>query len=282
MTPEHALPLWQVDAFTDEPFAGNSAAVCLMDGFPDSDWMQQLAMEMNLSETAFVVPGDTPQSFHLRWFTPKVEVDLCGHATLATAHILFEQKRISTEQSVRFETRSGTLSCESHNGMIRMDFPATPPKEVVDPTLQQKLESLLNARACYIGRSREDILVVLDDPAKVFDLEPDFDALAKIETRGLIVSACSDQTSEDFISRFFAPRFGINEDPVTGSAHCCLAPYWSAKLGRQCLVGRQVSRRSGVVHTQMQSDSSGDDRVLLSGNATTVFAAQLSALPKSP
>lgn len=264
------IPLWQVDAFTDKPFSGNSAAVCLLDQFPCDDWMQNVASEMNLSDTAFLVSANDANEFQLRWFTPTTEVELCGHATLASAHVLFEQERVKGDAPIRFETRSGFLTCIRHALGVEMNFPATPASEVLQDSTRQRLESILGTSATFAGRSREDILFVMDDAKAVRELAPDFEALAQIETRGLIVTAESSDPSEDFVSRFFAPRFGIDEDPVTGSAHCCLAPYWSDRLGRLELTGRQVSCRSGVVQTRLSGD-----RVHLSGNAITVFSAQL-------
>jgi PhzF family phenazine biosynthesis protein len=274
MSESQSIPIWQVDAFTDRPFAGNPAAVCLLDQEAVEVWMQNVAAEMNLAETSFVVPTGKANEFHLRWFTPTVEVDLCGHATLAAAHTLLEQGRASQKTPIRFQTKSGELTCERDGNMITLDFPATPPSESVDPKIANELLSTLHIQASFVARSRFDLFVVVDEPEMVIDLQPNFDRLGKIQTRGIIVTAKSSDSRSDFVSRFFAPRCGINEDPVTGSAHCCLAPYWSERFGREKLIGYQASRRGGFVRTQVAGD-----RVKLSGNAVTVFEGKLFFAP---
>lgn len=264
------IPIWQVDAFADKPFSGNPAAICFLSQFPDEFWMQSVASEMNLSETAYVVPSGNPNEFHLRWFTPMVEVDLCGHATLASAHTLIQQQRVDPSLPIRFLTRSGCLTCDSNGDVITMDFPATPPSQPLDPSTLSLLQASLDVTPVFTGKSREDVLIVVNGEDTVRALQPDFGRIAQIETRGIILTAASDDRDIDFVSRFFAPRFGVNEDPVTGSAHCCLAPYWSAHFGREKLTGFQASRRGGVVYTEVNGD-----RVKLSGKAVTVMKASL-------
>ena len=221
----HGIPIWQVDAFAARPFAGNPAAICLLESPRDAEWMQQVAAEMNLSETAFVVPAGRPNEFHLRWFTPAVEVDLCGHATLGAAHTLIEQQRVDPSRPILFQTRSGCLSCQRDGASIRMDFPATPPSGSVDPATIGNLEAALGITVDAVAKSKEDVFAVVDSEQTLRRVSPDFSRLAEIETRGVILTATSSAPGVDFVSRFFAPRCGINEDPVTGSAHCCLAPH---------------------------------------------------------
>ena len=265
----HGIPIWQVDAFAARPFAGNPAAICLLESPRDAEWMQQVAAEMNLSETAFVVPAGRPNEFHLRWFTPAVEVDLCGHATLGAAHTLIEQKRVDPSRPILFQTRSGCLSCQRDGASIRMDFPATPPSGSVDPATIGNLEAALGITVDAVAKSKEDVFAVVDSEQTLRRVSPDFSRLAEIETRGVILTATSSAPGVDFVSRFFAPRCGINEDPVTGSAHCCLAPYWSERLGRSSLTGYQASPRGGFVHTRVVGD-----RVQLSGQAVTVMESR--------
>jgi predicted PhzF superfamily epimerase YddE/YHI9 len=251
------LHLTVVDAFTDRPFSGNPAAVAVVDRFPGEDRMQAVAGEMNLAETAFVVPR--PDGDHdLRWFTPTLEVDLCGHATLASAHVLGGQ--------ARFHTRSGLLTCTpAGDGWIEMDFPADPPVPIEVSSEQLGLEQ---ARWC--GRSRYDLLVELPDAAAVRSLVPDVGRLAAAGTRGVLVTAAGDREGVDCVSRFFAPNAGIPEDPGTGSAHCVLAVFWGERTGKQELVGEQASPRGGVVRMRRL-----DDRVLLGGQAVAVSEVRL-------
>ncbi|QDV84922.1 putative isomerase YddE [Stieleria magnilauensis] len=265
----NGIPIWQVDAFAARPFSGNPAAICLLESPRDAEWMQQVAAEMNLSETAFVVPAGPPNEFRLRWFTPAVEVDLCGHATLGAAHTLIEQKRVDPSRPILFQTRSGCLSCQHDGASIRMDFPATPPSGSVDPATVANLEAALGIAVDAVAKSKEDVFAVVDSEQTLRRVSPDYSRLAEIETRGVILTATSSAPGVDFVSRFFAPRCGINEDPVTGSAHCCLAPYWSERLGRTSLTGYQASPRGGFVHTQVVGD-----RVQLSGQAVTVMESR--------
>jgi predicted PhzF superfamily epimerase YddE/YHI9 len=267
----------QVDAFTDQPFAGNPAAVCVMSreaaASREARWMQLVAREMNLAETAFVVPRTHgPREFDLRWFTPAVEVDLCGHATLAAAHVLWEDKHVPRDERISFHTRSGVLSASpAGDGWIELDFPATP-AEPCDPP--PGLVEALGARPVNaVARSRFDYLLELASEAAVRALRPDFAHLAAIEARGVIVTAPAERGGRfDFISRFFAPRVGVNEDPVTGSAHCALGPWWCERLGKSELLAYQASERGGVVRVVV-----GGDRVLFGGEAVTVLRGELLA-----
>jgi PhzF family phenazine biosynthesis protein len=262
--------LVQVDAFTDRPFAGNPAAVCVLDTPADAGWMQRVAREMNLSETAFLVTK--PGGFDLRWFTPSVEVELCGHATLASAHVLWEDGLLAAGEKARFFTASGELTAERRSGgWIEMDFPAEPAQPLLPP---EELASALGAEPLWTGKNRFDYLVELDSEATVRRLAPDLGALERIEARGFIVTSRSEsgEGEADFVSRFFAPAAGVPEDPVTGSAHCCLGPFWAERLGKDELVGYQSSARGGVVRVRPQGG-----RVKLSGQAVTVIRVELVA-----
>jgi PhzF family phenazine biosynthesis protein len=259
------LAITQIDAFTHRPFAGNPAAVCLLGEPPEDSWMQLVAREMNLSETAFLLPRDG--AFGLRWFTPTVEVDLCGHATLASAHFLWEQGHLHADQPARFHTRSGLLTAEKQGTWIEMDFPATPAEPDASAVV---LESALRIKACYVGRTRFDYLVEASSEEVVRALKPDFEGLGRLKARGVIVTSRASGSDYDYVSRFFAPAFGINEDPVTGSAHCCLGPFWKERLGRDDLIGFQASARGGFVRTRCVGD-----RVRISGQAVTVLRGQL-------
>lgn len=272
-----AQRITQVDAFTAEPFRGNPAGVCIMAAAADSEWMQAVAREMNLSETAFVHPhGD---AFDLRWFTPAVEVNLCGHATLASAHVLWSEGHLERERPAVFHTRSGVLTCTLEPAMaasagghpwIRMDFPARPP-EPADPPAGL-LAALGVKHAASVGRNVDDYLVELAGEDEVLAVRPNMHDLAQVDARGVMVTARASQGPFDFVSRFFAPRVGVPEDPVTGSSHVCLAPFWAARLGRSDLVGFQASARGGVVRVEVQGD-----RVLLGGQAVTVLQGELLA-----
>jgi PhzF family phenazine biosynthesis protein len=258
-------PIVQVDAFADRPFAGNPAAVCVLDAPREERWMQQVAAEMNLSETAFLHPLE--DGWRLRWFTPQVEVELCGHATLAAAHVLWEEGRLAAGAAARFHTASGVLSAMREGEWIRMDFPTTPAEAAPVPP---GLAEALGAEPVYVGRSRWDLLVEVESEAVLRALCPDFARLREVEARGVICTARG--AEHDFVSRFFAPRVGIDEDPVTGSAHCVLAPHWAGRLGRDRLVGYQASLRGGVVRVRLAGE-----RVLLEGQAVTVLRGELLA-----
>jgi PhzF family phenazine biosynthesis protein len=260
-------PFTQVNAFTDRPFAGNPAAVCLLPAARDAEWMQLVAREMNLAETAFLVREN--RDFQLRWFTPMCEVDLCGHATLASAHALWEGGHLAPNQAGRFQTRSGLLTAERRDGLIWLDFPSTPPAPAEPPA---DLSHGLGVPLRYVGRTPFDYLVEVDGEAAVRELAPDLTALGRLPVRGVIVTGRAESSGQDFVSRFFAPAAGIPEDPVTGSAHCALAPYWSGQLGRSGLVGYQASVRGGMVRVQLAGD-----RVWLGGHAVTVMRGELLA-----
>lgn len=261
------FPLFVVDAFAEQPFRGNAAAVCLLDRDADAAWMQPVAMEMNLSETAFVFPRDG--GFGLRWFTPAVEVDLCGHATLASAHVLWESRRLEADQPARFFTRSGWLVATRVASGIELDFPVKAAEPAIAPP---DLLPALGAEALFVGRNSFDYLVEVPAAIDVHNLRPDFARLAKVPVRGTIVTARSDDPKFDFVSRFFAPAAGVAEDPVTGSAHCCLGPYWQAKLKKDTLIGFQASARGGVVRVRCAGP-----RVYLGGTAHTVVRGELLA-----
>lgn len=261
--------VFQVDAFTPKPFAGNPAGVCLLKALQPEDWMQRVAAEMNVSETAFVVRREDGD-YDLRWFTPAVEVDLCGHATLATAHVLRETGALAPGETARFHTRSGLLTAQGVNTKIELDFPATPPAESELP--EGLLDALGIGSAVWVGRPRFDYLVEVDSEQTVRDLSPAFSELRGLGVRGVIVTAHSSEPDFDFISRFFGPGAGIDEDPVTGSAHCALAPYWAAKLGKTSLTGYQASKRGGIVEMILDGD-----RVHLRGSAVTVLKGELLA-----
>ncbi len=255
----------QVDSFTSQPFSGNPAAVVL-DAPGDERWMQNVALEMNLAETAFLVrrkDGD----FDLRWFTPAVEVDLCGHATLASAHVLWEEGYLEPKAQARFHTRSGILTADRRDGAIVLDFPATPERETEPP---EGLIRALGVSARYVGKSAFDYLVEVESEAAVRAASPDFGALGAIKARGIIVTARASSPGFDFVSRFFAPAAGINEDPVTGSAHCTLGPFWAARLGKTSFNAYQASSRGGSVKVDLKGD-----RVLLGGQAVTVLRGEL-------
>jgi PhzF family phenazine biosynthesis protein len=259
------LKIVQVDAFTDTPFRGNPAAVCILPEPRDDAWLQAVAREMNLSETAFLLrEGD---GFRLRWFTPAVEVDLCGHATLASAHALWEGGQLGDGEVARFHTRSGVLTAEKDGEWITLDFPATPEEETTTPA---ELARALGVEPVYVGRSRFDLLVELESEAEVRALEPDIGLLRALPVRGVIVTSRATTPGFDFVSRFFAPRVEVNEDPVTGSAHCCLTPYWRKRLGRDSFTAYQASARGGIVRVELHGD-----RVRLGGQAVTVMHAEL-------
>jgi PhzF family phenazine biosynthesis protein len=237
------MRLFQVDAFADNVFAGNPAAVCLLSGPAQARWMQSVASEMNLSETAFVEPRAA--GYGLRWFTPVAEVGLCGHATLASAHILYETGLAGPAEPVRFESVSGPLTARRADGLLELDFPARPAEPAEVPP--GVLAALGVASPAWTGRGEDDIMVVLASEEEVTGLRPDTVALAGLDPRGVIVTAPASRPGADFVSRFFAPAVGIAEDPVTGSAHCTLGPYWSGRLGRPDLTGYQASARGGTV-----------------------------------
>ena len=255
----------QVDAFTGERFRGNPAVVCVLKRSVDAEWMQLVAREMNVSETAFLVPDGA--GFQLRWFTPATEVDLCGHATLASAHVLWEDGHLALDQAARFETLSGTLTAERDGDWIELNFPAEPEHKTAAPG---SLTEAFGSTPRYVGRNRMDYIVEFEDEATVRALVPDMRLLKSIDARGFIATSRSSSPEFDFVSRFFGPGVGIDEDPVTGSSHCCLGPFWASRLGKDELLGHQVSARGGVVRVRLAGD-----RVRLGGQAVTVMRGEL-------
>jgi len=278
------LDLYQVDAFTDRPFAGNPAAVCLLPAPRSASWMQSVANEMNLSETAFLVPREDAAvnlgkaGFDLRWFTPAAEVELCGHATLASAHVLWEAGRLGPAETARFYTLSGLLTAQRRAGRdgapgdIELDFPARPVTEVAPPA--GLLEAFGGAAPRFVGKSRFDYLLELETEELVRNAAPDFARLRTLPVRGVMITSAGAAGSGryDFVSRFFAPGVGVDEDPVTGSAHCTLGPYWSERLGKSSFRAFQASARGGELRVEAVGD-----RVRLGGRAVTVFRGQLAA-----
>jgi PhzF family phenazine biosynthesis protein len=264
--------VYNVDAFTDTAFAGNPAAVCLLPAAREDDWLQAVAAEMNLSETAFLRPHPDG-GYRLRWFTPTHEVDLCGHATLASAHVLWTEGLLAPEAPARFRTASGALTAIRDDEWITMDVPTDPPRPVAPPA--SLLDGLGATDPVYVGRTDRDFLVHLPAAEAVRALDPAFSTLAALDTRGVIATAAADGEDADVVSRFFAPGVGVPEDPVTGSAHCALGPYWADRLGRTTLTGRQVSARGGTVHVALPSPDA--DRVDLSGQAVTTLRGRLAA-----
>ena len=257
----YRIKQFQVDAFATRPFAGNPAAICPLASWPDDALLQAIAEENNLSETAFFVPS--AKGFRLRWFTPVAEVDLCGHATLAAAHVLFDVLGYANP-SITFETRSGELIVRRKSSLLIMDFPARP---AVACSAPEVLAEALGRRPIEV-LSADDYLAVFDSQEAVSGINPDYGLLGQLDLRGVIVTAPGSDV--DFVSRFFAPKFGISEDPVTGLAHCTLAPYWSDRLGKDTLAARQVSRRGGDILCEVKGS-----RVLLSGSAVTVMVATI-------
>ena len=258
--------IYQVDAFADRPFSGNPAGVCILERAAPERWMQAVAAEMNVAETAFLVRRDDG-AFDLRWFTPSIEVDLCGHATLASAHVLWDERVLPEGERARFHTKSGPLTAWREADTIRMDFPAEPVTATEAPTV---LAEALGVPFTFAGKNRMDWLVEVADEAVVKAVRPDLRALVTLNVRGVIVTARSAMPERDFVSRFFAPGAGVDEDPVTGSAHCALAPYWAERLGKRALAGYQASARGGTVECTVAGD-----RVVLGGRAVTVLRAKL-------
>ncbi|HEY6843699.1 MAG TPA: PhzF family phenazine biosynthesis protein [Thermoanaerobaculia bacterium] len=260
------MRLLQIDAFTDQPFRGNPAAVCLLDRERDAAWMQSVGAEMNLSETAFLLPrGD---DWSLRWFTPAAEVDLCGHATLASAHALWEEKHLRTNETARFHTRSGLLTATRDGEWIELDFPATRDQQCDAPAAL--LEALGVRSPRYTGKNKFDYIIEVGSEDEVRNVKPDIARLRQTNARGVIVTSRASNGKYDFVSRFFAPAVGVNEDPVTGSAHCCLTPYWAQRLGKNEFVAHQASARGGTLRVRLAGD-----RVKLAGRAVTVLRGEL-------
>ena len=258
-----------VDAFTDQPFRGNPAAVCILEQWKEDAWLQNVAAEMNLSETAFLVPDGTG-AFHLRWFTPAVEVDLCGHATLASAHVLWKTEVLSGHEQARFDTRSGRLTADRKGDWIELDFPSMPAEEITPPVGLSLAFGGIPFR--FAGKNASDYLVELETEEQVRKLRPDFVLLAGVPMRGVIATARASSDEYDFVSRFFAPGAGINEDPVTGSAHCCLAPFWAERLEKNEMKAYQASSRGGTLVLLNEGA-----RVKIRGQAVTVLSGELKA-----
>ncbi len=262
------ITIYQVDAFTKTPFNGNPAAVCIRDESLEDNVMQSIASEMNLAETAFVIHGKDGE-WGLRWFTPLAEVDLCGHATLASAFVLFETGRVPRGETIRFQTKSGELTVgQTGSSGLEMNFPAEPADLPFD---QERLESAIQTHILFGGANRMDAFAEVDSEETLQNLKPDMSAIAALPVRGLIVTARASTAGLDFVSRFFAPQCGVPEDPVTGSAHCCLGPYWQEKLGKSQLKARQISPPGGNVDVEMHGD-----RVILRGDAVMVMKAEMS------
>jgi predicted PhzF superfamily epimerase YddE/YHI9 len=266
------LAIYQVDAFADRPFTGNPAGVCPLPtpGFPAAGWMQAVAAEMNVAETAFLVRrGDgSGSAFDLRWFTPAVEVELCGHATLASAHLLWEAGLVAAGEPIRFHTLSGVLGAARDGEWIELDFPAEPASAL--PEAPPRLAEMLGASPVWVGANRFDLVVELADEGAVRALAPDVRRLGALPYRGILVTARAAAPGYDVVSRFFAPAAGVDEDPVTGSAHCCIGPYWCERLGKNPLLAWQASARGGRVRVELAGD-----RVHLGGQAVTVLRGEL-------
>ncbi|MCU1228569.1 MAG: phenazine biosynthesis protein PhzF family [Acidobacteria bacterium] len=260
------MRLLQIDAFTSLPFGGNPAAVCLLDRDVNDVWLQRVAMEMNLPETAFL-RARANGSWSLRWFTPTVEVDLCGHATLASAHALWEEGILREDETARFHTRSGLLTAIRADSLIELNFPATPATEVAPPP---GIAEAIGAKPRFVGQNGTDFLIEVESAEVVARLRPRLDLIAQLPARGVIVTAAAMRSGIDFVSRFFAPQSGIDEDPATGSAHCTLAPFWAPRLGKTSFHALQISPRGGELHVALDGD-----RVRLGGNAVTILRGEL-------
>jgi len=262
------IPIYTVDAFTSAPYAGNPAGVCILQQFPEDDtWMQKVAAEMNLAETAFLCPMETPSNYKLRWFTPETEVDLCGHATLASAQVLWESGAAYRIEQLRFHTNSGLLAARRIDGAIELNFPL----ETVAPCeASPLLEQALGFKPAAVYSNRMDYLIEVENEQAVRSLNIDFRLLKEVPIRGLLVTSRSDNPDYDFVSRCFFPALGVDEDPVTGSAHCALGPYWQERLGKTSMSAMQLSKRTGVLKLRLAGD-----RILIRGNAVIVMKGLL-------
>ena len=260
-------PIFLVDAFTPKPFAGNPAGVCLLSEQRDKPWRQAVAAEVNASETAFLVKAN--DGYDLSWFTPSTEIELCGHATLASAHILWQEKLLGTSEQARFHTLSGVLTADRRGEWIELDFPADP---IAQCDSSGDLCAALGVTAKWVGRARQDYLVLVESESIVRELQPNHAALASGEARTIIVTAPGDASEYDFVSRFFAPGVGISEDPVTGSAHCRLGPFWQERLGKDEFVAYQASARGGVLRVRVRGK-----RIGLGGKAVTIMRGEVIA-----
>jgi PhzF family phenazine biosynthesis protein len=259
------IPIYQVDAFAEKPFKGNPAAVCILPKPMKVEWMQSVARQMNLSETAFIIQKNN--GFGLRWFTPQSEVELCGHATLASAHVLWEKGVVPETQKIRFSTLSGWLSATKNQCLIELNFPSAP---LIPADCSEEYIAALGPVPDYTAISADKWLLEYHDEKLIYAMKPDFAALRARTGRGLIVTARSEKPGIDFVSRYFAPWIGINEDPVTGSAHCILGPYWGGKLHKNHMTAYQASERGGIVHMRVSAD-----RTYIGGEAVTVFSGEL-------
>ena len=262
------IPLAWVDAFSDAPFGGNPAGVCLLDGPLDEARMQSIAFELGIAETAFLVPGDEPTTFGLRWFSPATEIDLCGHATLASAHVLRQWGAVDGTNSLTFHTKSGPLHASFDDDRVVLDFPADP---IAAMPLPESLQAQWPGSVVHCGRTAFFTFVVLSSADSVRAYEPDLDAIASTGDRALLLTAAAEPASGvDYVLRVFGPNVGIAEDPGTGSAQCSAGPYWSSELGRSELVARQLSRRGATLYVRHEGD-----RVRIGGHATTVLTGHL-------
>jgi PhzF family phenazine biosynthesis protein len=259
------FPLFHVDAFADRPFSGNPAAVCLLPSWKEDRWLQAVGAEMNLSETAFLVRQQG--HFDLRWFTPKSEVDLCGHATLASAHVLLSEGLARPSEEIRFSTKSGILKALRSGDDIELDFPLKPEEPAAAPP---GLLEALGVSATYVGRNLFDYLVEVASESSLRGIAPDFKRLAALSARGIIVTSRSADARFDFVSRFFAPAVGIDEDPATGSSHCCLVDFWRKRLGKTAFVAYQASARGGVIKVRVENS-----RAILGGRAMIMAKGEL-------
>ncbi|MDA2920775.1 PhzF family phenazine biosynthesis protein [Desulfobacterota bacterium AH_259_B03_O07] len=259
------IPFFHVNAFTDKHFSGNPAGVCILEGPMEDSWMQNVARELNFADTAFL--NKKGEGFNLRWFTPEVEIDLCGHATLASAHILWEKGYLKRGERALFYTRSGLLTADLKDNWIEMDFPEESAKQVSPPSFVTKAIGVIPR---YVGKNRFDYLVEVNSEKDLRQLRPDLSLIKKIPVRGVIVTSVADSKEYDFVSRFFAPAVGIDEDHVTGSAHCCLGPYWRYRLDKDEFSAYQASPRGGKIRIRLSGD-----RVLLIGQAVTFLCGEL-------
>jgi len=273
------VSLAQVDAFTSTPFGGNPAAVCLLNAAADPAWMASVAKETAMPATAFVVPpAGSPEhadggAFGLRWFTVTAELELCGHGTLASAHVLYESGRVARTEAIAFQSRGGPLMARCSDGWIQLDFPAIVAEEIAAPPGLLSALGVDPARVGYVGRGRLDCIVEVANESIVRDLQPDLVRLRDVKARGVIVTSRSSSADRDFVSRFFAPSVGIGEDSVTGSAHCCLTPFWARRLGKTTFVAHQLSARGGVLKLALDAE-----RVKIAGQAVTVLRGELLSL----
>lgn len=256
----------QVDAFTNKPFSGNPAAVCVLSSPKDDSWMQNVAQEMNLSETAFLIKQQ--DGYNLRWFTPATEVPLCGHATLASSHVLWSENHLSDKESAHFHTKSGLLIAKKQQDWIELDFPVNPSEEV---STTAELSQALGIPIKTVMKNSLGYLVEVESEELVREMQPNFTLLSELFPEIIVTSLAENSSEFDFVSRFFAPGLGINEDPVTGAAHCCLAPYWRNKLNKDEFLAYQASSRGGVVKVRYP----GENRVFLSGQAVTVLRGEI-------